>query len=426
VYQYWKSNLTKKAESADYGGTIYALEQDSTYVYAGGATTKKVYQYWKSNLTKKAESADYGGIIYGLVQDNTYIYVGGATTKKVYQYWKSNLTKKAETADYGGIIYGLAQDSTYVYAGGDTTQKVYQYWTSNLTKKAESADYGGITYALVDELIYYNTGQTFSSNIESLTPGTLYHYQAYANNTLNGTGSDKTFLTKPNPPNTFSAQANSSSMIYLTWNKGTGANNTYIERNASGQTVWARGTGNLVYNGSATHYEDSGRNLETTYYYQAWSYTKWTTPPLHQYSDDNDSTSATIEISIDVTPSAWNQGTVLIGSSNATAGLYFNLTNQGNIPLTIQIKATNATNATTGAKWNLSASAAYNNFTLQFNKSGDVSWTTINLTYGTFVLNLPASGTDWKRFDLNLIMATSSSAGVSNLSLTITFKSVAA
>jgi len=273
------------------------------------------------------------------------------------------------------------------------------------------------------------TGQTFSADITSLTKGQLYYYRAFANNTLQSdSGDDLTFLTKPDPPDSLNAQPNSSSMIYLTWNTGIGSNNTYIERNASGQTIWARGQGEFVYNGSAINYEDSGRNPGTTYYYQVWSFTIWASnPTLSQYSDDNDSTSATTgaDISIGVTPLAWDQGTILIGDSNATTGLYFNLTNKGVVPINIQIKATNATNASTGAKWNLTGSSGLDNFSLQYKKSGDISWTTINLTYDTFMLNLPATGIDWLTFDLNLIMATTSSTG-DPLSLTITFKSVIA
>jgi hypothetical protein len=158
IYQYWKSNLTKKAESADYGGSIFGLTQDDTYIYIGGETTQKVYQYWKSNLTKKAETLSYGGNIRVVTDDSTYIYVGGQTTKKVYQYWKSNMTFKAMSADYGGSIYGIAEDSTYIYAAGGTTKKVYQYWKSNLTKKAESADYGGTVYVLIDDSTYVYMG----------------------------------------------------------------------------------------------------------------------------------------------------------------------------------------------------------------------------------------------------------------------------
>ena len=395
------------------------------------------------------------------------------------------------------------EDCTVRFEYGTTT--AYGTNTSNQTKSNDSM---------------------FSADISSLTKGQLYHYRAYANNTAaSDTGDDLTFLTKPDAPSGLTTQANNSSVIYLTWTKGTGANRTYIERSTN--SVWTRGVGTEVYNNTGTWCEDTGCEENTTYYYQAWSYTTWTyNPTIHQWSDTNASannrtnalptitspgpanegtgigltplmnitvhdfndgslkvqwysnssgswvlfginssvgngtyhwtnsnfsgyaktywwnvsvsdgqevkessvfyfTTIGADISLGVTPSTWNQGMILIGSSNATTGLYFNLTNQGSVPIIVQIKATNATNATTGAKWNLTGSPGLDNFSLQYNKSGDVRWTTINLTYDTFMLNLPATGTNWKTFDLNLIMAMSSSTG-DPLSFTITFKSVAA
>ena len=119
------------------------------------------------------------------------------------------------------------------------------------------------------------------------------------------------------------------------------------------------------------------------------------------------------------------RGQYLSGIRMLPLGFISTLPTKEAVPINVQIKATNATNATTGAKWNLTGSSGLDNFSLQYKKSGDVSWTTINLTYDTFMLNLPATGIDWLTFDLNLIMATTSSTG-DPLSLTITFKSVAA
>ena len=200
VFQYFKTNMSKNAESENYSGTINALISDDTYVYSAGATTNKVIQYWRSNMTKKQESSAYGGNLYALTQDDTYIYAGGATVNIVSQYWKSNLTKKQDSVNVGGIIRALVQDANYVYAGGDnenvskfyksnltlitsapypggilaltiddtylyggggTTQKVYQWWTSNLTKKQESADYGAMIRTLASDSTYvYVAGNT--------------------------------------------------------------------------------------------------------------------------------------------------------------------------------------------------------------------------------------------------------------------------
>jgi len=129
------------------------------------------------------------------------------------------------------------------------------------------------------------TGEEFSVDVTGLSEGSLYHYRAVANDSVGtGNGSDYTFLTKPDPPLSFIAESYNENQINLTWTKGTGANNTYIERNKTGQTVWSLGEGDIVYNNTLNHYEDSVDCNNTIYYYQAWSYSEW--GDLHQYSDD--------------------------------------------------------------------------------------------------------------------------------------------
>ena len=91
----------------------------------------------------------------------------------------------------------------------------------------------------VDKYISWRNYIYGSYNITSysLTPGQLYYFKAWANNSegFNDTANEKTFLTKPNATvaGSFNAQTNSTSVIYLTWTKGDGANTTYIERNKS-------------------------------------------------------------------------------------------------------------------------------------------------------------------------------------------------
>ncbi len=122
----------------------------------------------------------------------------------------------------------------------------------------------------------------------SLAPGTLYHYRASANNSVAASyGSDMAFLTKPNAPTNFNATSYNSTQINLTWVKGTGANNTYIEYNTTASS-WPRGQGTMIYNDTGTSYEHTGLAEGTTYYYQIWSYTTWTyNPTVHQWSDEN-------------------------------------------------------------------------------------------------------------------------------------------
>jgi len=494
--------------------------------------------------------------------------------------------------------------------GGNETTCGFRYGTSS----------GSYTENFTKNIYLSNT--EFSNNNGSLSPGQIYFYQAWATNIKGfANGSEETFLTKPQAPTNLTAQKNSSSIIYLTWTIGTGANKTYIETKSTPN--WDLGEGTIIYNDSGTNYEHTV-TAGAKYYYQAWSYTNWTydSTTLYQWSDENASafnstnipptitnevpvnestdisltpdisitvndiegatmmitwysnssgtwqifginnsvgngtyyqtnsnftspgntywwnvsvydgvdinnsgifhfttsyqptisnpgpsnnsvaqyttpicnitvsdvdggtvtvrfyenttgswilqqTNISIDVtnpanviwssynnatqdyttywwmvnvsdgkgcyaeeiyhfttantSIEITPSAWDQGVLIVGSSNETTGFYFNLTNNGDVPLYIQIKASNATNATTGAKWALNATPSYDNFTLQYNKSGGGTWTAINLTYDLFTSYLDIGS--WQTFDIKLIMATLSSTG-NPLSMDLTFRSI--
>ena len=174
------------------------------------------------------------------------------------------------------------------------------------------------------------TGATFQQNASGLTPGQYYHYKAYANNTIyTTTGADLTFLTKPNPPASLTSQTNSSTKIYLTWTKGTGANTTRIQRKTGGYPTSIT-DGTNVYNQSATQMEDTGLTPSTTYYYRAWSYTPWDS--LHQWSETYTSTTTTTKY----TPILSNES-----PTNGSTGLTLNTTlsiqisNHNGYPMTI-------------------------------------------------------------------------------------------
>jgi len=128
----------------------------------------------------------------------------------------------------------------------------------------------------------YGTG-TFNHGLTGLSQGTLYHFRAKAHNSAGwGYGSDVTFLTKPEAPTGLDANAASSGTIHLTWNKGTGAQKTYI-RGKAGSYPTSRSDGYLVYSGTGTSCDDTGLTGGTIYYYRAWSYA--TDGGKEQYSD---------------------------------------------------------------------------------------------------------------------------------------------
>lgn len=125
--------------------------------------------------------------------------------------------------------------------------------------------------------------EAFNHALSSLTKGELYYYGAYATNTYGtGYGSEVTFLTKPDEPNTLVATAVSGTQIDLTWAKGIGAQKTYI-RGKDGSYPADRTDGYEVYFDTGTSTSDTGLTGGHTYYYKAWSYA--TEGGKEQYSD---------------------------------------------------------------------------------------------------------------------------------------------
>ena len=128
----------------------------------------------------------------------------------------------------------------------------------------------------------YGVG-TFSRNISSLTPGTIYHFMAKAYNPIGwGYGVDDTFLTKPGPPLSFTTIPENS-QVRLSWSKGDGVHNTAIRRKEGGFPTDIN-DGFQTYLGPSTSYIDTGLNNGTAYYYRAWSSS--TAEGLTQYSDN--------------------------------------------------------------------------------------------------------------------------------------------
>ncbi len=116
----------------------------------------------------------------------------------------------------------------------------------------------------------YTSGESFSSTIAGLSPGTTYHYRAVASNTAaTGYGSDSTFTAGPSAPTYFSATGGNA-QVTLSWTKGTGANKTYINRKV-GSYPTTIDDGTNVYNNTGTNVVDGPLVNGTTYYYTAWS-----------------------------------------------------------------------------------------------------------------------------------------------------------
>lgn len=130
-----------------------------------------------------------------------------------------------------------------------------------------------------------------------LSPGTVYYYKAFANNTEGqGLGSERHFLMKPNPPTSLVA-TQLPTAVTLSWTKGSGADNTIILYKTTGYPANMT-DGTVLYNGTLATKLHSPVPPESTFYYRAWSYAEG--EDLTQVSDTYASvTTTTIPYTVD-------------------------------------------------------------------------------------------------------------------------------
>jgi len=366
--------------------------------------------------------------IYYKIVDNVGNEVTGNTTDRVY-YGTTNPSNFdmdiTESSEYiyiadatdivsGNLYYDSAQNGNFSIAvDGDGSAD----WGSGGAWKVKFA-------AGFDQSEREDTSSPYTSNnyeingasTTSLTVTIINNCSWLLNLTLNTIYNSAPTLSGETPSNANTSVLISTSTINVTISdlEGDGLNWTIETSPDIGSQDNSSGSeGNGSKNCSV-----SGLSSGTMYYWyvNASDGMFWTNATYNFTTEE-------ANISIVVSPNAWNQGNVSIGSSNVTTGYYFNLTNEGNVPINVQIKADNATNATTGARWNLTSSAGNNNFNLSYQKSGTGSWNLINCTYDAFITSLLVAG--YKTFDLKMYMAATSTTG-DPMAFDITLKSVIA
>jgi len=164
----------------------------------------------------------------------------------------------------------------------------------------------------------YNTSDSFSYDLTSLTSGKRYYFKAWANDgfTFNISTVEQTFDTLPEPPTGLTVSSYNDTQIVLTWTKG--YNDTVIVRNTTRYPI-NHSDGTEVYNGSLETYTDTGLTPSTRYYYRAWNYVDaWGYTVLNtstnQYTEPQEPQNVTSETTIVGGSSmniniSWNNGT---------------------------------------------------------------------------------------------------------------------
>jgi hypothetical protein len=211
VYQAWSSNMTKRAESINYGGRLRAFTSDGVFLYIGGYSPATVWKLWASNLTKVAESKSVG-TIFTLLYDGTFIYASGEG-QKIYKFWASNLTEAQESMSLGYTVMCTSLDANYIYAVGGADYEssfLYQFWRSNLTARCSTTFSGGTSWGVITtgKYVYMGTSWPVEGGVikrynpadlsylnQVLYGGTIYTF-AYDGTYLYAGGHDRQTVVK--------------------------------------------------------------------------------------------------------------------------------------------------------------------------------------------------------------------------------------
>ena len=100
----------KNQEWVSIDPTVVELPQEvqELALFYGGYTPETVIKADLGDLSTLIYSVSYGGTIFAIAIDDTYIYIGGSTTNTVRKYLKSDLSYISESESYGGIINTIA------------------------------------------------------------------------------------------------------------------------------------------------------------------------------------------------------------------------------------------------------------------------------------------------------------------------------
>ncbi len=166
------------------------------------------------------------------------------------------------TSPAGSVEATTAQlNGTLVDDGGEECDCRFEYATESGVPYAFSTAWqSGLT-----------EGQSFQADIDTLLPGTRYCFRAQARN-FGGTssGEEEVFLTKPLPPEQFSASATGQDAVELSWSHGAGADTTVV-RGKKETPPSGPEDGYAVHDGTGTSCTDTELDPGSKYYYRAWS-----------------------------------------------------------------------------------------------------------------------------------------------------------
>ncbi len=221
----------------------------------------------------------------GLTNGVTYYYSAwGEVSKDVFQQY----------SEFSDVGWGTPGDApTVVTDNATAVEETTATLNGNITDTAGPPVYErGFDWDTKSGLPYANTWTEFGSfgtgpfsyGLTGLDKGKVYYFRAKArhNEFVWGWADEVKFITKPDPPTSFSATGGDE-QVQLAWTKGAGAAATLIRRSTTGYPQ-APNDGDFVYSGGDSSYTETNLPGCTTYYYSAWSVAG--ADGIGTYSDD--------------------------------------------------------------------------------------------------------------------------------------------
>jgi len=292
------SFLTKPDAPTSFSATTAGTTQiDLSWTKGAGAQKTKIqrkqggYPANKDDGTQVYFGTATGKSDTGLVPSTTYYYRAWSEVSGSQQ-WSDNYAQDSATTTSIGAPTVTTNAATSVEEttatpngtvtndGGEACQYRFEYDTNSGEPYAHDTGWTGSK----------TSGQSFSEAISGLNKGTKYYFRAQAENSAGtSSGSELTFLTKPDAPTSFDASTASTTQIDLSWTKGDGAQKTKIQRK-EGSYPANRNDGTEVYFGTGTSKSDTGLTPNTIYYYCAWSYAQGSEQWSDNYAQDSATT----------------------------------------------------------------------------------------------------------------------------------------
>jgi fibronectin type 3 domain-containing protein len=333
-------SYSELASTSDASYTDTDLTSNTTYYYKVSAYNS-VGEGGQSSSVSATTSLSVPAGVTATAQSSSSINiswepVSGASVYNIYRATSSDGYYSNITYIYNDTSYtdtGRASNTAYYYkvSAGGSSQSDYVFATTyvsaptGVTATAQSSDSINVSWSSVSGATGYyvyradSSGGSYSELASTsdasytdteLTSNTTYYYKVSAYNSV-GEGGQSSYTyatTSLSVPAGVTAEAQSPSSIYVSWEPVSGASGYYVYRADSSDGYYSS-----ITNTNSTSYTNTGLTSGTTYYYKIKAYSSVRESALSSYTNaTTPPTPGTLNIVV-----GFNLGVEITGSNGA-------------------------------------------------------------------------------------------------------------